>query len=148
MHRWLSREPLVTYKMSARDRGRMFKGIQILGKMAFRAGAREVMLPVFGSEPFKTERELDFLTERPPPAARVESMAFHPLGSAKMSTHPRGGVVKPTGEAWAADNLFVADGSVLPSSIGVNSQVPVMAMALKIARGLVEDWSTYARRAS
>ncbi len=148
VHRWLSREPLVTYRMSARDRVRMFKGIQILGKMAFRAGAREVMLPVFGSQPFKSERDLDFLTERSPPAARVESMAFHPLGSAKMSRGPRGGVVKPTGEAWNADNLFIADGSVLPSSIGVNSQVPVMAMSLKIARGLVEDFGKYARRAS
>jgi choline dehydrogenase-like flavoprotein len=148
VHRWVSREPLVTYKMSARDRGRMWKGIQILGKMAFRAGARKVMLPIFGSEPFKTEKELDFLTERPPQAARVESMAFHPLGSAKMSKEARGGVVKPTGEAWAADNLFIADGSVLPSSIGVNSQVPVMAMSLKIARGLVGDFGRYARRAS
>jgi choline dehydrogenase-like flavoprotein len=148
VHRWVSREPLVTYRMSARDRGRMWKGMQILGRMAFRAGAREVMLPVFGSQPFKNERELDFLTERPPPASRIESMAFHPLGSAKMSKEARGGVVKPTGEAWNADNLFVADGSVLPTSIGVNSQVPVMAMSLKIARGLVDDWSRYARRAS
>jgi choline dehydrogenase-like flavoprotein len=147
VHRWLSREPLVTYRMSARDRSRMFKGIQILGKMAFRAGAREVMLPIFGSETIKSEKELSFLTERPPPATRVESMAFHPLGSAKMSKHARGGVVKPTGEAWAADNLFIADGSVLPTSIGVNSQVPVMAMSLKIARGLRDDWGTYAKRA-
>ena len=147
VHRWLSREPLVTYRMSARDRGRMFKGIQILGTMAFRAGAREVMLPIFGSETIKSERELAFLTERPPPATRVESMSFHPLGSAKMSRHPRGGVVKPTGETWAADNLFIADGSVLPTSIGVNSQVPVMAMSLKIAQGLRNDWGRYARRA-
>ena len=147
VHRWLSREPLVTYRMSARDRARMFKGIQILGTMAFRAGAREVLLPVFGSEPFKTEKELEFLTERPPSAQRVESMAFHPLGSAKMSRDPRGGVVKPTGEAWEADNLIIADGSVLPSSIGVNSQVPVMAMSLKIARGLCDDLARYARRA-
>jgi choline dehydrogenase-like flavoprotein len=148
VHRWLSREPLVTYRMSARDRDRMWRGIQILGTMAFRAGAREVMLPIFGSETFRSERDLAFLTERPPAATRVESMSFHPLGSAKMSVDPRGGVVKPTGEAWAADNLFVADGSILPTSIGVNSQVPVMAMALKVAEGLRADWGTYARRAS
>jgi choline dehydrogenase-like flavoprotein len=57
-------------------------------------------------------------------------------------------VVKPTGETWAADNLIISDGSVLPTSIGVNSQVPVMAMSLKIARQLAADWSTYARRAA
>ncbi len=148
VHRWISREPLVTYRMSDRDRARMFRGIQILGTMAFRAGAREVILPLFGSEPFKSVEELEFLTQRAPQAARVECMAFHPLGSAKMSKEARGGVVKPTGEAWGADNLIVADGSVLPSSIGVNSQLPVMAMSLKIARGLCEDWSKYAKRAS
>jgi choline dehydrogenase-like flavoprotein len=75
-------------------------------------------------------------------------MVFHPLGSAKMAIDRRGGVVKPTGEAWDVDNLIVADGSVLPTSIGVNSQVPVMAVATKIARGVLADWSRYARRAA
>ena len=148
VHRWLSREPLITYGMSNRDRGRMWKAIHILGTMAFRAGARQVMLPLFGAGPFEKERDLAFLLERPPAATRVECMSFHPLGSAKMSRAPGSGVVKPTGEAWAADNLFVADGSVLPTSIGVNSQLPVMTMALRIARGLRDDWSKYARRAS
>jgi choline dehydrogenase-like flavoprotein len=55
-----------------------------------------------------------------------------------MSTHPSRGVVKPSGETWGADNLFVADGSVLPTSIGVNSQLPVMAVARQIAHGIAE----------
>ena len=75
-------------------------------------------------------------------------MAFHPLGSAKMAIDRSGGVVKPTGETWDVDNLIVADGSVLPTSIGVNSQLPIMAVATKIARGLCADWSRYARRAA
>jgi choline dehydrogenase-like flavoprotein len=133
--------------MSDRDRVRMFKGIQVLGKMAFAAGAKEVLLPVFGTETFKTEKSLDFLTKSPPTARRVESMAFHPLGSAKMSVDPQHGVVRPTGETWQVDNLVVADGSVLPTSIGVNSQLAVMAIALKIARGVATDWARYARRA-
>jgi choline dehydrogenase-like flavoprotein len=132
--------------MIERDRRRLFRGIQVLGQMAFAAGAREVMLPLFGFPAFKKPKDLDFLTERPPSANRVECIAFHPLGSAKMSAFPKGGVVKPTGEAWDADNLFVADGSVLPTSIGVNSQLPVMAMAMKIAHQLCNDWSRYHRR--
>lgn len=147
VHRWLSREPLITYKMGERDRGRLFKGIQILGKMAFAAGAKEVMLPIFGAATLKSEKDLDFLTDHPPSARKVECMAFHPLGSAKMTATEKGGIVKPTGESWFADNLFLADGSVLPTSIGVNSQLPVMAVALKIARGLCDDWERYARRA-
>ena len=148
VRRWLSREPLITYRMIKRDKARVMRGIQILGKMAFAAGAREVMLPIFGTESFTKESDLDFLIDRPPPGRRVECMAFHPLGSAKMSTDPKRGVVKPTGEAWDVDNLVIADGSVLPTSIGVNSQLPVMSVALMIARGICDDWSKYARRAA
>jgi choline dehydrogenase-like flavoprotein len=147
VRRWISREPLILYRMHKRDRARLMRGIQIVGKMAFAAGAREVMLPIFGTPGFTREADLDFLTERPPPARRVECMAFHPLGSAKMSARERGGVVKPSGETWDVDNLIIADGSVLPTSIGVNSQLPVMAIALMLARGVVADWAGYARRA-
>jgi choline dehydrogenase-like flavoprotein len=147
VRRWLSREPLITYRMGARDRARVWKGLQILGKMAFAAGARELVLPIFGAPTFKKASELEFLTTRPPSAQKVECMAFHPLGSAKMSVDEKHGVVKPTGETWAADNLFIADGAVLPTSIGVNSQLPVMAVAMMIAKGLCDDWQRFARRA-
>jgi choline dehydrogenase-like flavoprotein len=148
VRRWISREPLLLYKMNARDRSRLFLGIQTLGKMAFAAGATEVLLPIFGSETFKSEGELDFLTSNPPSARRVESLSFHPLGSAKMATTEKFGVVKPSGETWQVDNLFVADGSVVPTSIGVNSQLAIMTMALKIARGIVADFARYAKRAA
>jgi choline dehydrogenase-like flavoprotein len=147
VRRWLSREPLVTYRIGDRDRSRVFQGIHILARMAFAAGARQVMLPIFGAPLFDSPGEVDFLIERPPKASRVECMAFHPLGSAKMSASDRAGVVKGTGEAWAVENLFVADGSVLPTSIGVNSQLPVMSVAMSIAKGLCDDWDRYARRA-
>jgi choline dehydrogenase-like flavoprotein len=147
IRRWLSREPLVLYKMIKRDKQRMLKGIQILGKMAFAAGAREVLVPVFGMPTIKSEKELEFLSEGTLPASRVECMAFHPLGSAKMSTVPDAGVVKPTGETWAVENLFVVDGSILPTSIGVNSQLPIMAVSMMLARGLAADFETYASRA-
>ena len=67
--------------------------------------------------------------------------------STKMAMSPETGVVKPTGETWAVENLFVCDGSVLPTSIGVNSQLPIMSIAMMLARGIVEDFDTYARRA-
>ena len=148
VRRWLTREPLVTYRMAARDRGRMWRGIGILGELAFAAGAREVLLPIFGLDPIKTPAELRALVQRPPPAKRVECMSFHPLGSAKMSADSSDGVVRPSGEAWDVDNLFVADGSVIPTSIGVNSQLPIMALAMRIARRIADDFGRHARRAA
>ena len=146
VRRWLSREPLVTYRMAARDRERLFKTIHILAKMAFAAGAKEVLSPIFGMPTAKKLSDLDYVLEGKVPASKVECMAFHPLGSAKMSKTKEGGVVKPTGETWAVENLFVCDGSVLPTSIGVNSQLPIMSVAMMLAQGIRADWSTYARR--
>jgi choline dehydrogenase-like flavoprotein len=147
VRRWLSREPLVVYKMIKRDKARLLKTIHILGQMAFAAGAREVLVPVFGMPTFKKPKELDFLLEDKVPGSRVECMAFHPLGSAKMALTPEAGVVKPTGETWEAENLFVIDGSILPTSIGVNSQLPIMGISTMLARRLVDDFDSYARRA-
>ena len=101
------------------------------------AGAKEVLSPIFGMPTAKKLSDLDYVLEGKVPAGRVECMAFHPLGSAKMATTPGAGVVKPTGETWAVENLFVCDGSILPTSIGVNSQLPIMAVALRVARQIV-----------
>ena len=105
-------------------------------------------MPIFGMETLKSERDLDDFVARPPRMRRVECTAYHPLGTAKMSADRRTGVVRESGEAWQVDNLFVSDGSVLPTSIGVNSQLAIMAMADKIAGGIADDWSRLARRSA
>jgi choline dehydrogenase-like flavoprotein len=55
-----------------------------------------------------------------------------------MSNDIRRGVVKPSGETYEVRDLYVADGSILPTSIGVNSQLPIMAMATRIGWQLAE----------
>lgn len=148
VRRWLGREPLVTYRMAARDRLALLRAMEIVARMGFAAGAREVAMPIFGLPALKSEGELDDLVANPPPMRRVECTAYHPLGTAKMSADPRNGVLRESGETWQVDNLFVADGSVLPTSIGVNSQLGIMAVAHKIAGGIVDHWPRIARRAA
>jgi choline dehydrogenase-like flavoprotein len=148
VRRWLGREPLVTYRMAPEDRPRLLRAMEIVARMGLSAGAREIAMPIFGLDSLKSERELDDFVAHPPAMRRIECTAYHPLGTARMSADPRSGVVRETGEAWQVDNLFVADGSVLPTSIGVNSQLGIMALADKIARGIAGDWSRLARRAA
>ncbi len=146
--RWLGREPLLTYRMAKADAPRLLRGIEILTRMGFAAGAKEMAMPIFGIDTLKSERELDELLRNPPKMSRIECTAYHPLGSAKMSVDPGAGVVRESGETWQVANLFVADGSVLPTSIGVNSQLPIMGVAHKIATGIADDWGRLARRAA
>jgi choline dehydrogenase-like flavoprotein len=148
VRRWLGREPLVTYRMAADDRPRLMRAMEIVARMAFSAGAREVAMPIFGLDPLQSVRELDDFAANPPAMHRIECTAYHPLGTARMSADPASGVVRESGETWQIANLFVADGSVLPTSIGVNSQIGIMAIADKIARGIAADWPRLARRAA
>jgi choline dehydrogenase-like flavoprotein len=148
VHRWLGREPLVTYRMAPGDGPRLLRAIGIVARMGLLAGAREIAMPVFGMGTLHSQAEIDDFLAHPPPMRRLECTAYHPLGTAKMSRDPRAGAVQESGETWQVDNLFVADGSVLPTSIGVNSQLPVMAVAHRVASGIADDWGRLARRAA
>lgn len=58
------------------------------------------------------------------------------MGTCRMATSPREGVVDPRGKVWEAEGLYVADASVFPSASGVNPMITNMAIADYIARGL------------
>lgn len=132
-----AREPLISYRMAPHNLRQLKRSITLLCELAFAAGAREVYPPIFGLPPIRSVAEARRLESTPLDARRIECIASHPLGSARMANEPRRGMVSPRGEVFGVSGLYVADGSVLPTSIGVNSQVPIMAMATKIAWGMV-----------
>ena len=129
------REPLFTYAMSKRDRGRVPTMIRAMGDAFFAAGAREVFPPVLGLGGMDADafKRYDFSNI---PGVKLECSSQHPLGSARMGGSPDASVVKDTGETWDVKNLFVADGSIVPTSLGVNPQLTVMTLATRIARGM------------
>ena len=89
--------------------------------------------PIFGAEPVRTKAQVRALVDAPLDARRIECLAFHPLGSARAANDPRRGVVNQDGASYELPGLYIADGSILPTSIGVNSQVPVMTLATRVA---------------
>ena len=64
---------------------------------------------------------------------KARAIALDPLGSARIGSDRRASVCDPDGRVWDAEELYVVDGSVLPTSLGVNPQLTVMAMALRVA---------------
>jgi choline dehydrogenase-like flavoprotein len=134
----LGREPLLWYSMAPRDLARLRKGIRVLCEMAFAGGAREVFTSILGAPPLTSVDQARALERAPLDPRRIECMAFHPLGSARAANDPRRGVVDQSGEAFELPGLFVMDGSILPTSIGVNSQVPIMSMSARLAWRLAE----------
>ncbi|MCS6798420.1 MAG: GMC family oxidoreductase [Myxococcota bacterium] len=126
------RGPIATYRMSARDRARVPLLLDTMARAFFAAGARKVFLPVLGL-PGVDADAFGRLELHRIPARRWECASQHPLGSAQMGTSPTHAVVDPDGKVWDVEGLYVACGSVMPTSLGVNPQLGIMAVATRIA---------------
>lgn len=132
VYRGLGREPIVTYRMSRKDRASVAKLVRTMAKTFFAAGAREVYLPILGLRGV----DADGLANAPletVPAQNLECASQHPLGSAQMGSTAEHSVVDGDGRVWGVDGLYIADGSVLPTSLGVNPQVSIMSVATRVA---------------
>jgi choline dehydrogenase-like flavoprotein len=68
--------------------------------------------------------------------SQLALMAFHPLGTCRMGGDPTQAPVDPAGRLRGYDGLYIADGSIVPSSLGVNPQITIMALATRIAFGI------------
>jgi choline dehydrogenase-like flavoprotein len=138
VRRGFGREPVVTYGMSATDRAATRRGFELMGEILFASGAKEVLLPILGGPALRSMDEVRKYVHAGLDFRRLECLSFHPLGTARMATTPRDGVCDPNGLVFGTQNVWLADGSVLPTSVGVNTQVPIMAMATRIAFGIAE----------
>jgi long-chain-alcohol oxidase len=69
-------------------------------------------------------------------AGQVTLGSFHLMGTARMGSSREDSVCDSNGEAWDVKGLFVVDGAVLPTGLGVNPMVTIEAAAHKIARGM------------
>ncbi len=81
--------------------------------------------------------DLSALRGREIRARDITLMAFHPLGTARADARPANGVVDGDLKLWGVDGLYVSDASVLPSSLGVNPQITIMALATRLAYSLL-----------
>ena len=122
------------YELGRPELEKLRRGVEVLARIFFAAGAREVFAPVAGFESLRSEAELARLQSARLTPAMFELSAFHPLGSCRASRDPSRGVVDASLEAHDVPRLFVADGSIFPSSLGVNPQLTIMAFAQRAAR--------------
>ena len=129
--------PVMTYRMSPRDRAAVPVLMRQMARIFFEGGAREVFLPVLGLGGIDADRlrTLDLESVR---GGDLECGSQHPLGTCRMGVSPSSSVVDAWGQSWEVKDLFVADGSILPTSLGVNPQLSIMSMATRIAWHLRE----------
>ncbi|HKP88592.1 MAG TPA: GMC family oxidoreductase [Thermoleophilaceae bacterium] len=126
----------IRYDLNREDTATFKRGIELLCELYWAAGARIVYPPIEGigelrDGDVRTIRDHDL---RP---SQLTLLAFHPLGTARADARPGHGVVDADLRVRGLENLYVADGSVVPSSIGVNPQITIMALATRAAFGIL-----------
>jgi len=126
---------VVRYDLHPDDAERFRRGFELLARIFFAAGAREVIVPLDGV-PTLRDGNVEPLRRCRVRPREISAMAFHPLGTARAGADPATSVVDPHLQLHGTPGVYVADGSVVPSSLGVNPQITIMALAARLAREL------------
>jgi choline dehydrogenase-like flavoprotein len=117
---------MIRYDLGVADIAKFRTGLARLQQLFIAAGAREVYLPLPPGVTPERARARD-----------LQPMAFHPLGTARAHVHAVHGVTDGDLAVHGVEGVYVADGSVVPSALGVNPQVTIMALATRLAYSLL-----------
>jgi choline dehydrogenase-like flavoprotein len=125
-------DPVVTYRLTRRDRDLLRSGLNRLALVMLEAGATEVYPSYRGAPVVRGRRDLADLAAGFS-ANRASVMTVHlcstvPMGESDRCPADSFGTLK------AAERIIVNDASLLPDAPGVNPQAAVMAIAIRNAR--------------
>jgi len=129
---------LAIYNMKRTDIKKLKKGIAETSRIFFAAGAKKVFTGVSKYPILNSIDDVDKFLKIKIKPNNFEILAFHPLGTCRMAATSKDGVVDQNGESFEIKNLYIADGSVVPTSLGVNPQITIMTLATMIAEGITK----------
>ncbi|MBI2060008.1 MAG: GMC family oxidoreductase [Nitrospirae bacterium] len=131
---------MAVYEYTAGDLALIRESVKRTAECLLAAGAQNVVLPGSRLGPISSRDLLDEAAEAVSLHPEHQALATaHLFSTARMAGSPELGYCNSMGEAWATKGLYITDASALPANVGVNPQVTIMAAALRIAQGIVEQ---------
>jgi choline dehydrogenase-like flavoprotein len=141
-------EPRLEYRLSGRDRANLVRGLQEAARIHRAAGAIRIATLHLrdcsvgdGTSPVP-EGPFDAFLDRIAHLGITENglalFTAHPMGSCRAGRDPRASAADGSGECHEARNLWIGDGSLLPTAPGVNPMISIMALAARTA-GVVHE---------
>jgi choline dehydrogenase-like flavoprotein len=130
--------PRLTYRLSREEAQTIHYGIARAAEIHFAAGATEVYPQVGPVSRITRDKlaEFEAMSLRP---GDLRLEAFHPMGSTRMGSDPARSVTGPDGAVRGVEGLYVADAGLLPSSLGVNPMMTIIACASTVAQGVADS---------
>lgn len=127
----------IDYTLDRAQYDRLAESISTCAKLLFAAGARRVIVPTYDLVEYTAPGQVERLPRLAPDTVSLSSV--HPMGSVPMGDDPARAAVDSRGRHHHVSGLYVADGSLFPTSTGGPPQLSIYALGLHVGRALVAD---------
>jgi choline dehydrogenase-like flavoprotein len=127
----------IEYWPDESDRRELIFGLRAMVQIFFAAGARRVFVPSHPPRVYERGASLADLDTIQLTPGSMDVTAVHPMASVPMGDVPSA-AVGSDGRHRHLGGLWIADGSVFPSSIGVPPQLSIYAMGLHVGRQIAK----------
>ncbi|NCW44750.1 MAG: GMC family oxidoreductase [Gemmatimonadaceae bacterium] len=131
-------ETSITYRLTHEDEKRVRASLAALARVHFAAGASAVETMHANPLTIRTAREADALTSGPMTPNRVTLFSAHVNGTCRMGTDRETSGATPDGERHGTRGLYITDGSLLPTALGVNPQETIMSLSMVLTERMAE----------
>lgn len=129
----------IRYRPTRRDLERLRTGSALLAELHFASGARAVRPGVIGVPPEIGPDQLELLRQAPLDNRAWTWVLSHLFGGCAMGADPQRSVVAPDLHVRGVRGLHVVDASAIPTTLGVNPQHTIMALARVVAERIVNE---------
>ncbi|MBM3276234.1 MAG: GMC family oxidoreductase, partial [Candidatus Sericytochromatia bacterium] len=124
----------VRYKMAPADVAKLKRGIFEIVRTYEASGAPEFVVGLASPVTVKSSNDAKAALDKHFQPTDFRLYASHPMGTCRMGPDRAKAVVDNDGQVHGTRGLYVADASLFPTPLGVNPQMTVMLMALRVAR--------------
>lgn len=125
---------LISYGPSPQDMERLRKGLMIVAEIMVAAGAETVLPGIFGLPEQLSAGEIGKINDAPLDPRNYTMIMTHLFGTCRMGPDPEESVVGLDFQLHDTRGVYVLDSSIFPTSLGVNPQHTIMAVAMAGAR--------------
>jgi len=133
--------PSISYDLGPKDLQYLKQGVEVAAEIHLAAGAKEVTTLHTVRTSIRSAGEIrQKLSQADWGPNQIALYSAHPLGTCRMGKDPRRSVVDSACQMHDAKGIFVIDGSVMPTSLGVNPQVTILSVAEKSAEWIGENF--------
>ena len=127
----------IDYKVNERDQDQFRMGLLEAGRILFAAGAKYILMPGSTLVKIKNQNELEKFDFKNNLQLR-DLVAVHPMSSLWMGNNSKNSVTSPEGRYHHMENLYIADTSLYPTSIGIPPQITTYLMGHFVAKNLLK----------